>query len=244
MILKIISGFCIFIVVFLIIFSQISKSDCLVGKWTDCSKNQRTRIITPNIYGSTCSLDTTQYCSNCVIGSWTDCSNNQKTRIIIPAINGGTCTKVDTTQACDICFGNEGGRGGGVLSNRRLGGGGGGAGDRGADAHDKGYPQANNASGVGGIGKECNITGTNVYYAGGGGGGNLGGTSANLNSETFYNDGGLGGGGRSGTNTVNPVNGTDELGGGGGGDGYDRAAGANGGSGIVILRYIMEHTLI
>ena len=104
MLKKIIYGFCIFIVVFFIIFNQILKPDCLVGKWTDCSKNQRKRIITPDVYGGTCSLDTTQYCSDCVIGPWTDCLNNQKTRIIISAINGGTCSEVDTTQACNNCI--------------------------------------------------------------------------------------------------------------------------------------------
>jgi hypothetical protein len=156
---------------------------------------------------------------------------------IVRGVKVNVLNNIETASAnpsydSSVCFGNVGGIGGG--NNPWLGSGGGGAGARGTNVHDKGNAGANNASGVGGIGKQCDITGTNVYYAGGGGGGNW-----TDSGGSFYNDGGSGGGGRSGTNSVsvNPVKGTDELGGGGGGDGSDRIGGANGGSGVIILRY-------
>jgi len=79
---------------------------------------------------------------------------------------------------------------------------------------------------------QYSITGTSVYYAGGGGGGNW-----DTSGSAFYNDGGLGGGGRSSTKTVAPIAGTPNTGGGGGGDGADIFSGANGGSGVVIIKY-------
>jgi len=130
------------------------------------------------------------------------------------------------------CFGNEGGVGAG--GSPWLGSGGGGAGSKGTDVNvywNSGNRTANNTGGIGGYGKEINITGENVYYAAGGGGGNWSGVG-------FYNDGGIGGGGRSGTNSTPPSNAVDGTGSGGGGDGPDIYGGGNGGSGIVIIRYL------
>ena len=72
-----------------------------------------------------------------------------------------------------------------------------------------------------------------VWFAGGG----AGGTESNQNPDTPTERGGLGGGGKGGrqTNNLNAVPGTARTGGGGGGE--DPQAGANGGSGIVIVRY-------
>jgi hypothetical protein len=128
------------------------------------------------------------------------------------------------------CFGNEGGVGGG--DSPWLGSGGGGAGGRGQDVYSSGTATSNNKRGVGGVGKEINITNTAVYYAGGGGGGNW-----DTSGGAYYNDGGQGGGGRSGTKTTIPIAGLNGTGGGGGGDGSDVFSGGNGGSGIVIIRY-------
>jgi len=131
-----------------------------------------------------------------------------------------------------VCFGYRGGSGN-IAPN--LGGGGGGAGNIGIDVINKLAAKENNANGVGGIGRVCDITGENIYYAGGGGGGN-----GNNGGCTFFNDGGLGGGGRSGTDWLAPTNGLDGFGAGGGGDGPDIYGGANGGSGIIIIRYTIN----
>jgi alpha-tubulin suppressor-like RCC1 family protein len=146
----------------------------------------------------------------------------------VNVLNNIESPTVDPSYSSSVCFGNEGGIGGG--DSPWMGGGGGGAGSRGTDVNNKPHSTANNATGVGGIGKECEITGINTFYAGGGGGGNY-------EMMEFYNDGGLGGGGRSGTGTVVPFKGTDGLGGGGGSDGADYFAGADGGSGIIVLRF-------
>ena len=80
----------------------------------------------------------------------------------------------------------------------------------------------------------------NIFYAGGGGGG--------ASASTVVGNGGIGGGGNGGTGVDFPIDGESNTGGGGGGAGvtginnpspnYYRAFnGANGGSGIVILRY-------
>lgn len=115
--------------------------------------------------------------------------------------------------------GNDGGVGGDGTNNAGGGGGGGGAG------HDAVVDSG------GGIGIESSIDGTAKYYAGGGGGGCY--TTAGNGA------GGLGGGG-DGSNDVDgtmPEAGTANTGGGGGGGANTNRAGANGGSGIVIIRY-------
>ena len=116
--------------------------------------------------------------------------------------------------------GNAGGQAAQVQlgDGTNRGGGGGGAGGPG---------QAAIAGGVGGVGVAYSISGISTYYGGGGGG--------NLNAA-----GGLGGGGVGGQLASNGVVNT---GGGGGGGSWDGSSanpigkGANGGSGIVIVRY-------
>jgi hypothetical protein len=80
-----------------------------------------------------------------------------------------------------------------------------------------------------------NVTGT-CWYAGGGSGGNQ------TNTNTLLVLGGNGGGGSSGygynATVINPTAGTANTGGGGGG-GTATNPGANGGSGIIIVRYTM-----
>lgn len=88
----------------------------------------------------------------------------------------------------------------------------------------------NTNPGNGGPGLACSITGTLVYYAGGGAGG--------LYTSSPIAYGGIGGGGSSGTNGV------PNTGGGGGGSigtGASQAqTAAAGGSGIVIVRYVLN----
>lgn len=110
------------------------------------------------------------------------------------------------------------------------GGGGGGANEAGANGY---YWTA----GGGGSGIQSSITGTATYYAGGGGGG-----------ASAYGSGGAGGSGGGGAGAINSAGangspGTANTGGGGGG-GHGRNTdyagagyGANGGSGIVVIRY-------
>jgi len=116
--------------------------------------------------------------------------------------------------------------GGTFVSNNNYMAGGGGAGAVGTS------PSGTGAAG--GIGIASSITGTSVYYAGGGGGGGWNGQGA----------GGTGGGGAAGAYNVTPTPGTVNTGGGGGGGGYDTTyrAGAIGGSGVVILRFLSSVT--
>ena len=87
-------------------------------------------------------------------------------------------------------------------------------------------------TGTGGAGATSSINGTPTARAGGGGGGG--------NNAPKVQPGGTGGGGAGGMGSTAAVAGTDNTGGGGGGGpgtnpgGY---CGANGGSGIVIIRY-------
>ncbi|MCX5814925.1 MAG: hypothetical protein NTX75_01605, partial [Proteobacteria bacterium] len=99
----------------------------------------------------------------------------------------------------------------------------------------------------GGTGQVSSISGVSTYYAGGGGGG----------AACIYNDsgiGGLGGGGRGGyygSSISAGISGSANTGGGGGGGGWGggwtvalSALGGAGGSGIVIVRYELEHIAI
>ena len=99
--------------------------------------------------------------------------------------------------------------------------GGGGAGGPGGNS-------TTSISGAGGPGLSISISGTPTYYGGGGGGGSFG-------SVPAY--GGIGGGGNGGYTGVLPTAGMANSGGGGGGAGGVNP-GANGGSGIVIVRYL------
>ena len=111
---------------------------------------------------------------------------------------------------------------GGLSTGSAGGAGGGGASQAGEDATDA-------CGGKGGDGIENNLrTGSNVYYAGGGGGGEP------QNSNGCQAVGGAGGGG-AGWST-----GTANTGGGGGGGRQASTNGQAGGSGIVIIRYIVS----
>ncbi|MDA9787007.1 fibronectin type III domain-containing protein [Pontimonas sp.] len=143
------------------------------------------------------------------------------------ALDGGASTQTAPTGW--TAYGNAGGamsEGGGS----QAGSGGGGAGDPGG-AVPAGSNQGLNhrTAGDGGVGRQFDITGSNVFYAGGGGGGT-------------YNDagdtcstGGSGGGGAGACHSTAAVAGTNGLGGGGGGAWSNNSAA--GGSGVVIVRY-------
>ena len=107
------------------------------------------------------------------------------------------------------------GHAGGEVGRSGIGDGGGGAGEQ-------GYESPGPTSGRGGDGLPCNITGTEVYYAGGGAGGNqpgYGGPAEDSLGGGSYDKAGI-----------------DGLGGGGGGTNGNGTAGYNGGDGIVIIR--------
>jgi hypothetical protein len=126
--------------------------------------------------------------------------------------------------------------GGSGTSNANPGayaaGGGGGAAGVGADAN-----VSTGKGGDGGAGLQYDITGTPTYYAGGGGGG----TGYQIAGKT-PGTGGVGGGGNGSATGIGTA-GTPNTGGGAGGSGnvsgppYPGAASANGGSGIVVVRY-------
>jgi hypothetical protein len=107
----------------------------------------------------------------------------------------------------------------GANGNINVGGGGGGASENGDT----------DGNGQGGDGLASSITGSSITRAGGGGGGG---------NESAGGDGGGGVGAPSGGVPLSPGNGTANTGGGGGGGNDDGQGffGANGGSGVVILR--------
>jgi hypothetical protein len=128
-------------------------------------------------------------------------------------------------------FGNPGGYG--QTDGPWAGGGGGGAGGAGINGT---VPSA----GQGGVGKQYDISGSQVYYAGGGGGG------VNGPAETAVGTGGQGGGAigagiTPGGAQTSMTNGNANRGGGGGGNGNAGPAQAHtagdGGSGIIIVKY-------
>ena len=87
--------------------------------------------------------------------------------------------------------------------------------------------------GNGGNGLQYSISGSAVYYGGGGGGG----PNNNTSPTVDFGRGGNGGGGNgANANLGNGTAGQANTGGGGGGGDWE-ASGANGGSGIVIVRY-------
>jgi len=130
--------------------------------------------------------------------------------------------------------GNSGGR-----SNQGgygAAGGGGGAGGVGANA------PAQHLGGAGGIGLSTLITGISTSYGGGGGGG----VNANCGCD-HPNSGGIGGAGGGGNGSslgygggayFNGTSGGANTGGGGGGTDPESTLAGNGGSGIVIVRYL------
>ena len=119
--------------------------------------------------------------------------------------------------------GQNGGQG--LNSGNHQGGGGGGAGAVGASAGPGG---SCNPGGPGGNGVATSISAASVTRGGGGGGGNQG---------PVVGTGGTGGGGAGGNPSGGQTAGTANTGGGGGGEGFTPDPAANGGSGIVIIRY-------
>ena len=126
--------------------------------------------------------------------------------------SGGLGSSDLTRDVLNIHIDGQGYSGG--IGDSNIGGGGGGG---------AGGPGGSGTNGFGGIGREINITGKDIYYAGGGGGGHL------------DNLGGLGGGGE-GKGHLHGLNAT-YYGGGGGGGGGTYGNGGNGYEGIVIIRY-------
>lgn len=115
------------------------------------------------------------------------------------------------------------------------GGDGGGGGGAGGNA-----PDAGNNGGLGprgGFGANSSITGTAVTYAGGGGGGG----GYNTGTPTGI---GQAGGGNGGVGAGGPgLPATTNSGSGGGGGGWNDALGANGGSGLIIIKYTNSATM-
>ncbi|MGB2530340.1 MAG: LamG-like jellyroll fold domain-containing protein, partial [Candidatus Poseidoniaceae archaeon] len=128
---------------------------------------------------------------------------------------------------------DKNGSGGGASNTNGLGGtgatdGGDGANDAGAGgggAGADGSGASSNSGGDGGNGLTSDITGSSVMYGSGAGGG----------SWNTYGNGGSGAG-NGGTSTA-ATHGTTNRGGGGGGGGGNSKDGANGGSGVVIVRF-------
>jgi len=140
----------------------------------------------------------------------------------------------------------QGSAGGNGSTSADAGGGGGGAGAAGANRNSG---STTGLEGKGGDGLSYSITGTATYYAGGGGGGAWNSTGA---------FGGLGGGGHGGSGTLTQcqsafsdcgatdrsgrlgISGSANTGGGGGGSGNANNGdpAGNGGSGIVIIRFL------
>ena len=139
-------------------------------------------------------------------------------------------------------FGNNSGQGtgpGGYVEGSG-GGGAGGAGTRYDQNPGVGTP--NQRAGDGGIGRQYDISGSQVYYAGGGGASSHP-PRDNSYSSAYCGEGGQGGGGQAGQAASNPnARGQDGQAnrGGGAGGGFDNQGSpqsASGGSGIVIVKY-------
>jgi alpha-tubulin suppressor-like RCC1 family protein len=132
----------------------------------------------------------------------------------------GTAGSATQPSSSSSGYGNNGGTGAGGGS------GGGGAGGVGENGGDEGTVS------VGGVGKISTISGNSLYYAAGGGGG----TGAGV-SDYAAPASGIGGRGGSLSASGSLLNGQVNTGSGGGGAG-NNVAGGDGGSGIVIIRYI------
>jgi len=150
----------------------------------------------------------------------------------------GYRSTVGGTGNTPITSPSQGNNGGFAGTGEQGSGGGGGAGAIGADGTN--LPQY--TGGAGGIGLSSSISGTTQFYAGGGGAGGL---DLGIVPSGFGAVGGLGGGGGGGFLGTSPTvyngqNGLENTGGGGGGGTRHTVSnvGGNGGSGIVIIRYI------
>ncbi len=128
----------------------------------------------------------------------------------------------------------NGGGTGGTNGSANIGGGGGGGGAN-INSLKNGEDSQSNRAGNGGAGVDINIIGVSSGYGGGGGGGSFGfpgGTATH------------GGGGGNVTLDGAAINGTPNTGGGGGSGGRDigNPNGKNGGSGVVIIRFLKSTT--
>ena len=128
--------------------------------------------------------------------------------------------------------GFNGGTGASDNATYRVGGGGGGAGAVGQSKTNP-VPNSGGTGGAGGAGLTSCVTASPVARGGGGGGGGH-------NNGQGPGPGGSGGGG-AGAKPGAAVAGTTNTGGGGGGGADPSFAGANGGSGIVIVRYKFQN---
>ena len=139
---------------------------------------------------------------------------------------------VNTLPLPQGCRGNIGG----LQINNYKSGGGGGAGGVGMNHAE----ETTINDGYGGLGLAIDITGTSVVYAGGGNGTDWNGTLSQV-FDPLYPTIQLRGGGGFGSDTGTPQNGLDGTGGGGGAQGNDTAGNPSGagGSGIVIIRYLL-----
>lgn len=133
--------------------------------------------------------------------------------------------------------GNNAGGSSGSNSNSGAGGGGAGA---------AGTPSTSGTCGAGGAGIASSISGTLAYYAGGGGGGarNASGGNGAVGGSSVGGTGGTGGGSSPfAITTQGGTSGITNTGSGGGGGGFTNpsteGSGGNGGSGIVIVRYLV-----
>jgi hypothetical protein len=174
----------------------------------------------------------------------------------ITALNPGTNISTTSIITGGTITNYNGFKGGNSRARNANGGvgsaGGGGASDAGNDGCGDGVNNLGIDDGAGGDGVEVNIIGTSYYWGAGGGGG-----SYNLSS---YGRGGKGGGGSGGNssgftfagdsygiNDANPAgadrrggDGGRSTGGGGGGSGFAYNGGSKGGSGVVIISYVLQ----
>ena len=131
----------------------------------------------------------------------------------------------------------------GGTSGSRSSGGGGGAGGPGGNGGIQGAGVQKEASAIGGVGVVSDISGLSVAYGGGGGGG--GGDAGKCPGSVGTDGGGDG----TDFNAIMPAyNGEDGRGGGGGGSGWSSTNtprdGGRGGSGVVILRYAFNLSML
>ena len=174
----------------------------------------------------------------------------------LPAIGGGRGTGWNSNQGHSSggsggasCGGKAGAAGtpgqgyAGGTSGSRSSGGGGGAGGPGGNGGTGAAGIQKPASAVGGAGFVSDISGSSVAYGGGGGGGGGDGGACPGSSGTD------GGGDGTGLNAITAAgNGEDGRGGGGGGSGWSSDSspkdGGHGGSGVVILRYSFDPSML
>jgi hypothetical protein len=117
-------------------------------------------------------------------------------------------------------------------TNGYSGGGGAGSGGNGTNSSPNGSTGSNATAGSGGAGISSSITGSAITYGGGGGGG-----CANNAAAAGNGNGGGGNGGKGAAGS----NGAANRGGGGGGSGFNLGTNyiaGNGGSGVVVVRYL------